>query len=75
QYFSKQTGMTLQKCILKMKIHESENMLRYTHQSVGEISTSLAFCSQSYFTEVFKKINGMTPADFRKRYKQSIKSE
>ncbi|MBN2697162.1 MAG: helix-turn-helix transcriptional regulator [Bacilli bacterium] len=68
QLFATKTGMPLQKHVKAAKIRASEELLKYTQRSVNEISDTLAFCSQSYFTEVFKEINGITPVAYRKQH-------
>ena len=45
-------------------------MLRYSEYDVKEIANYLAFCSQSYFGNVFKKETGMSPAKYRRKYGQ-----
>ncbi len=66
QLFATKTGTPLQKYIKTAKIREAEEMLKYSQRSIAEISETFAFCSQSYFTEVFKEINGITPVKYRK---------
>jgi AraC-like DNA-binding protein len=72
QLFAKETGTPLQKYITLQKIHEAEELLKYTKESIREISESLSFCSQSYFTEVFKEINQITPFQYRKQFKRNM---
>ena len=40
-------------------------MLASSSYSIAEISASLAFPSQSYFTNVLKKDCGLTPKEYR----------
>ena len=51
--------------ILRCKMEEAKNLLKYTNKSISEISQILAFSSQAYFTNVFKKSYGCTPKEFR----------
>ncbi len=69
QLFATKTGVPLQKYIKILKVQEAEDLLKYSKQSVGEISDTLAFCSQSYFTEVFKEIRSTTPVAYRKKHR------
>ncbi|MDD3123589.1 MAG: AraC family transcriptional regulator [Candidatus Izemoplasmatales bacterium] len=68
QLFSKETGESLQSFVQARKLSEAENLLKFSKMSISEIASTLSFCSQSYFTEVFKKANDMTPVNFRKKY-------
>ena len=65
--FKKETGLSLSGYILKRKLEVAENMLRNSAYSCSEISSFLAFNSQSHFTEAFRKKNGVTPKQFRDR--------
>ena len=51
--------------IKNKKLETARNMLLYSDFTAAEISFILAFNSQSYFTEVFRKKYGLTPSDFR----------
>lgn len=50
------------------KLELCENMLKYTDMSLQEISESVGFCTQSYFTQLFKRKNGVTPKRYRLIY-------
>ena len=43
-------------------------MLKFSQYSIQRISSYFGFCSQSHFTKHFKKITGMTPGTYRKKY-------
>ncbi len=59
--------------ILRRRLEVAENMLKNSDYSCSEISSFLAFNSQSHFTEAFRKKNGVTPKQFRdKEYKHHI---
>ncbi|HPO77382.1 MAG TPA: AraC family transcriptional regulator [Thermoclostridium caenicola] len=66
--FKKETGTTIGEYIQSKKIETARNMLAYSDYSPAQISSILAFPSQSYFTEVFRKRTGMTPLKYRARY-------
>ena len=68
--FHQTEGITIQQYIRREKIKLAENMLRYSEYDVKEIANYLAFCSQSYFGNVFKKETGMSPAKYRRKYGQ-----
>lgn len=66
--FKKETGMTISEYILSRKIETAKNMLAYSDYSTAQIASILAFPSQSYFTEVFRKRTGMTPLRYRAQH-------
>ncbi|WP_265458305.1 helix-turn-helix domain-containing protein [Enterococcus sp. HY326] len=61
---------TIKQYILKEKIRYAENLLRYSEKSLGEIASTLAFSDQSHFSQTFKKIRGLTPKDYQKKFRQ-----
>lgn len=54
--------------IVTMK--EIEQRLRYSNESIKEISNSMNFPNTSFFGKYFKKHSGMTPNSYRKKYHQ-----
>lgn len=68
--FSQSEKVTIKRYILQEKIIRSKNMLCYSDFSLQEIAFYLGFSSQSYFTQIFREIVGMTPGEFRKKLKK-----
>lgn len=64
-YFKHETGITLTQYILSEKIWEAQRMLRFTDRSLTEIAQQFSFSSQSHFQNVFKKVTGRTPVQYR----------
>lgn len=46
----------------------AENMLKFSDYTYAEISSILAFSSQSHFARVFKQRTGYTPKQYRDAY-------
>lgn len=57
--------MTLSQYIQEQKIEKAKSLLKTTDRSILEIATYLGFSSQGYFQNVFKKLTGMTPKEYR----------
>ncbi len=72
QTFSKEYGKPIQMFVQEKKMEEAENLLRYSSMSIAEIASALSYCTQSYFTEVFKKNHGITPVQYRKSTKSLL---
>ncbi|MBR2295576.1 MAG: helix-turn-helix transcriptional regulator [Clostridiales bacterium] len=66
--FKQEMGKTLSRYIRDQKMEISRNMLRHLDESSLNIANYLGFSSQSHFIQVFKKENGMTPEEYRKKY-------
>ncbi len=57
--------------IIKMvTMKEIERRLRYSNQSIKEISNAMNFPNTSFFGKYFKQHSGMTPNSYRKKYHQ-----
>ena len=63
--FKKETGYSVSDYILGKKLETAKSMLASSDYQIAEISASLAFPSQSYFTNLLKKDCGMTPREYR----------
>ena len=63
--------MTISDHIMKEKIEKTKRLIRYSDKPVTAIAAYLRFSSQSHFGVQFKKIYGMTPKEYRIRYKES----
>ena len=66
--FRRETGKSFSDYVLFRRIETAENMLLYSDYSSTEISEILAFSSQSYFIQCFRKYTGMTPKEYRQRH-------
>jgi AraC-like DNA-binding protein len=61
-------GITLHKYVSNYRIAVSEQLLLSTTASVDEIALKVGFSCALSFSSSFKKKNGMTPTEFRKRF-------
>ena len=64
--FKEEVGITLADYVLKERLEKAKSLLCYTDKSLAEISSFLCFSSQSHVQNVFKRINGITPNQYRK---------
>lgn len=65
--FHRETGETMRLYIIRMRIEESLYFVRHTDISFSEIASFYQFCSQSHYTQNFRRIMGITPGEARKR--------
>lgn len=66
--FRKETGETLREYLTRNRIDVAKSLLSRTNYSYIQISNSLAFYSQSHFTQVFKEHTGYTPKQYRMKF-------
>lgn len=70
--FKKETGQTISEYIQDKKLETACNMLKYSDFTSSEIASILAFPSQSYFTEVFRKKLGTTPKKYKNTHYRDV---
>ncbi len=63
--FKKQTGMRLLDYISEVRIEKAKVLLRETGHTIEEISGAVGYASPGTFMRVFKKMEGVTPTQFR----------
>ena len=64
--FKEELGINISEFIMKERMLEAKRLLRDTDLPVSAIADRLAFCSQSYFTKNFTRMEGMTPVEYRR---------
>ncbi len=72
QIFKQKEGVSLMRYCRREKLKVAEQLLRDSDYSIAEITSMLNFCSQSHFTQCFKKENGITPDIYRLKNKVTI---
>ena len=64
--FHKEVGMTVTDYINKTRVQRSEELLGKKTLSMQAIAEQCGFSDANYFTRTFKKINGISPNEYRK---------
>ena len=67
--FKREVGMTLAEYLRKKRLEKAAMLLQATDLDVQKIAMRLQFCSQSYFTDSFRKQFGVSPSQYRKEGK------
>ena len=55
--------------LTKRRVQEAQRLLTVSEESVGEIALATGFYDQSHFTRHFRRVTGMTPLGYRKRFR------
>lgn len=66
--FKKEFGTTIIQYILAKKITNAKELLRYSNASIEEIAQLCGIDDASYFNKIFKKMEGCTASEYRKRW-------
>ena len=54
--------------VVQRRIERASELLRDTNDPIIEVAQQVGYENQSYFTTLFKRETGYTPAVFRKRF-------
>lgn len=66
--FKEQFSDTITNYLLKVRITRAKSLLRFTDLSIEKISHECGMNDANYFSRAFKKIEGITPGQFRKMW-------
>lgn len=66
--FKQEMGMSISDYIKQEKIRKAKLLLSTTTMSIQDISNELSFNSRSYFSDVFQKVTGESPGEYRKNH-------
>lgn len=70
--FKKKYGLSIGEYVVKLKIEDVKRQLRYSTKNMDEIMLTLGYSDVSYFYRQFKKVEGISPGQYRKKYNESI---
>ena len=64
--FKKETGETIWKFIVKVRMDKAKDLLNMGNDRVTDICQTTGYKNISYFSKVFKSTFGMTPLEYRR---------
>lgn len=67
----KETGKTTTEHLHLHLIDEAKNILLQPHKSISEVAYELGFEYPPYFSRLFKKKEGVSPTEYREKYKMN----
>ncbi len=67
--FNKQIGYSPLKYFNQLRIQKSCHLLSFSDLSIKEISNKTGYQDQFYFSRLFKNVMGLTPTQYRLKYK------
>ncbi len=66
--FKQQTGLSINQYLLQYRITKAKQALRFSDDSVENIGYACGLGAPYYFSRVFKKVEGIPPGEFRKKW-------
>ena len=70
--FSRETGISPVKYFNHIRIERAKEFLKFSDMKVTGIARILGYGDLQYFVKYFKKNVGLSPSDYRERYRQSL---
>ncbi len=72
--FKKKYGKTVSSYILDKRMELAGELLKRQDLTITMVSDSVGYGNYSFFTEQFKKVYGMTPRDYQKKFRKEAGS-
>jgi AraC-like DNA-binding protein len=73
--FRKATGQTPIEYLLRLRIQKAMELLQNSDLKITEIAFEIGFNDSNYFTRQFKRIQGLSPRDFRTQHQSKFLRE
>ena len=67
--FQKHTGLTFKKYLQKLRCEKAKQFLKETDMTIVTICEQVGYSDIKYFFSLFKSIVGLTPNEYRKKYR------
>lgn len=66
QLFQKEVNCSFTKYLNKLRIEKAKKLLLHSHEKAGTIGKKVGYTDSAYFYKQFKKLEGVTPSEWRK---------
>ncbi len=66
--FKEQFGYTVLEYLQRVRITQAKQLLRFSNMSMEDIAAACGLSDANYLSRVFKKIEGIPPTEYRKRW-------
>lgn len=66
--FKQKKGYSITDQVNKTRIEEATHILQKSELTLADVAKKVGFSDRSYFSKVFKKIMGLSPSEYRKRF-------
>lgn len=68
--FKKETGLSISDVIIQERLQKAKQLLEETELKITDIAEQVGYTSLGSFSNLFKRIVGVTPQQYRARYKK-----
>jgi transcriptional regulator GlxA family with amidase domain len=70
--FKKATGNTLIEYMQRVKIEAAKRSFETSHKNINEVMYDVGYSDTKAFRELFRKITGLTPIEYRNKYNKEL---
>lgn len=70
--FQKATGHTTGEYVQRLRMHKARDLLQFTQDPVDTVAWKVHYSDPSAFRKVFNRIVGLTPAEYRQRFRGGL---
>ncbi|MEQ7220678.1 response regulator transcription factor [Vagococcus fluvialis] len=74
QLFSKETERSFSQYLNQTRIKKAQYGLLNTNKPINEVGYDVGYNNPTYFFKMFRKLNGLTPKEFREKYMTNYQS-
>lgn len=74
QLFKKETERSFSQYLNQVRIKKAQYALLNTDKPINEVGYDIGYNNPTYFFKMFRKLNGLTPKEFREKYIQNYHS-
>ena len=67
--FNRAMGTSPIKYLTAVRVRKIKELLRFTDNTLSDIASKVGFSSEQYLSRVFKSVEGISPREYRKRWK------
>ncbi len=67
--FNRTIGISPIKYLTSIRIRKAKELLRFTDNRLADIAYKVGFSSEQYLSRVFKAVEGISPREYRRRWK------
>ena len=71
--FKRATGNTPIEYLQKVKVEAAKRSFESSRKNVAEVMQDVGYSDQKAFRELFKKLTGLSPLEYRNKYNKSVK--
>lgn len=65
--FKQELGCTIMEFLTKVRVEEAKRLLKNPRYTVMQVASQIGFDDPSYFTKVFKRSEGITPSQYKRK--------